>query len=81
MLYAEGYLYIIQPMLTRQRARCKKDECRRDNLTRGDWGQGEGQGRGRTWTQSKNHTFFIFGWCAAEMRRIIDVSCLPGAGS
>ena len=29
----------------------------------------------------KNHTFFIFGWCAAEMRRIIDVSCFPGAGS
>ena len=29
----------------------------------------------------KNHTFFIFGWCAWEMRRIIDVSCLPGAGS
>ena len=39
--------------------------------------------RARTglWGSFKNHTFFIFGWCAAEMRRIIDVSCLPGAGS
>ena len=46
----------------------------------GDWGQGGDKGADRTFG-FKNHTFFIFGWCAAEMRRIIDVSCLPGAGS
>ena len=53
---------------------------RRDNLTRG--GGGDKGTRARTGLLgSKNHTFFILGWCAAEMRRIIDVSCLPGAGS
>ena len=53
---------------------------RRDNLTRGGGGDKGDKGAGRT-LGFKNHTFFIFGWCAAEMRRIIDVSCLPGAGS
>ena len=43
--------------------------------------KGGRQGAERTFGNFKNHTFFIFGWCAAEMRRIIDVSCLPGAGS
>ena len=54
---------------------------RRDNLTRGTGDKGRDKGADRTLGNSKNHTFFIFGWCAAEMRRIIDVSCLPGAGS
>ena len=78
MLYAEGYLYIIHTNDASQEDEVQKRRVpSRQPYT---WGLGTRGGTGRRRT-SKNHTFFIFGWCAAEMRRIIDVSCFPGAGS